>query len=217
MKRVLLLVVLSFILLPSIMAAADCSVKATNTVDFFKEIPDFNAKLADCNLAIPSPVNNLLKNDLVNVQVVRNNGSKDVFMIKVENKMVKSIELGSSNNPTYVATLAECALDNVLQAEDKAGALAYLYSKKHLTIGPHGAWRNIIFNVVMFFARGAVASNAKEIPTTCPKKPVGQLCNHGGECETGNCIGVVPGKVYMCSCDAFRYVAGDTEGKCPKN
>lgn len=37
------------------------------------------------------------------------------------------------------------------------------------------------------------------------KKP-GEVCQHGGECATGNCIGIGPdfGKVYQCSCDPFK-------------
>jgi hypothetical protein len=48
-------------------------------------------------------------------------------------------------------------------------------------------------------------------------KEVGAECKHGGECKTGNCIGVVPGQLYKCSCDAFRYVEADTNGKCQPN
>ncbi len=31
-------------------------------------------------------------------------------------------------------------------------------------------------------------------------RPAGTLCNHGGQCQSGMCLGVVPGQVYKCSC-----------------
>lgn len=33
-----------------------------------------------------------------------------------------------------------------------------------------------------------------------PTKDPGQLCQHGGECKSGMCLGVVPGREYRCSC-----------------
>lgn len=37
------------------------------------------------------------------------------------------------------------------------------------------------------------------------KKP-GELCANGGECNTGYCLGVIPGREYRCSCHMFNYV-----------
>lgn len=42
------------------------------------------------------------------------------------------------------------------------------------------------------------------------KKKVGEVCQHGGECETGNCIyvgGQGAERTYKCSCDPFKYDA----------
>ncbi|MFC2174810.1 hypothetical protein ACFLQ2_02975 [archaeon] len=44
-------------------------------------------------------------------------------------------------------------------------------------------------------------------PAQTTGKAVGETCNHGGECVTGNCIGIVPGQLYKCSCDPFKYDA----------
>ncbi len=51
------------------------------------------------------------------------------------------------------------------------------------------------------------------IQSSTPAQPVkkpGELCQHGGQCTTGNCIGIGPdfGKEYRCSCNAFRYETG---------
>jgi len=40
-------------------------------------------------------------------------------------------------------------------------------------------------------------------PRTTPapaKKNAGELCQHGGDCTSGMCLGVVPGREYRCSC-----------------
>ncbi len=41
------------------------------------------------------------------------------------------------------------------------------------------------------------SSKAASIAT---KKSAGQACQHGGECQSGMCLGVVPGQHYVCSC-----------------
>ncbi|GEM_PF-6369263 len=43
-------------------------------------------------------------------------------------------------------------------------------------------------------------------PAGPSKKSVGSLCQHGGECTTGNCVGdgMGPPWVYRCSCNPFR-------------
>jgi hypothetical protein len=42
------------------------------------------------------------------------------------------------------------------------------------------------------------------------KKNPGEVCQHGGECRTGNCVGVGQGPpwVYECSCDPFKFTTG---------
>ncbi|RJQ16890.1 hypothetical protein C4573_02410 [Candidatus Woesearchaeota archaeon] len=46
-------------------------------------------------------------------------------------------------------------------------------------------------------------------PQQPEKKLPGALCQHGGECTTGNCVGegMGPPWTYRCSCDPFKYVA----------
>jgi len=43
------------------------------------------------------------------------------------------------------------------------------------------------------------------------KKSAGEVCQHGGECKSGNCVGVGQGPpwTYQCSCDPFKFVAGN--------
>jgi hypothetical protein len=213
MKRVLLLILPLLMLV--LVSAQDCTIHSKNTAALLDEIPDLNARLQECDTTIPSPASMLFGDDIINVQVVRNDGSKSNFMITTEDNQLKSIETGYSEDPTFVATIAECALDNALASDNLGGALAYLYDNNHLTIAARGFWNRIVFGLSMMFAGGAIGDLAEEIDTSCTKKKVGEICQHGGECETGNCIGIVPGQVYKCSCDPFKYVAADTDGNCP--
>jgi len=191
-------------------SAQSCDMKASSTDDFFGKISEFNAKLVECPIVIPSPIDKLFGDDIVNVQIVRNDGSKDVFTIVTKGSRVISIEKGGSDDPTYVATLAECALDNVLKSNNRAGALAYLYDSGHLTIGASGIWRSIVFRVALLFAGGAIEDASETVDVTCPERAVGELCEHGGQCATGNCIYVTgegAGRIYKCSCDPFKFDA----------
>ena len=43
------------------------------------------------------------------------------------------------------------------------------------------------------------STTAKSVPRSA-KQNAGALCQHGGECKSGMCLGVIPGKVYRCSC-----------------
>lgn len=60
-------------------------------------------------------------------------------------------------------------------------------------------------------ARGTQAPPVGSCPApTAPepgKKEPGEVCQHGGECRTGNCVGTGQGPpwTYKCSCDPFRY------------
>lgn len=188
--------------------SAECEFNVKNTKELLEKVPEINSMLSECALEIPSPANRLFGNQIINVQIVRQDGSRDTILIKTNDNSLKSIELEFSENPDYVATIADCALDNALASNNPASAFAYLYNKRHLTIEPHGFFNIIKFKVAMFFAKGPIESMEKEISTGCSKKKVGAVCNHGGECETGNCIYVTgqgAERTYKCSCDPFEY------------
>jgi len=64
----------------------------------------------------------------------------------------------------------------------------------------------------LFFGRAA-----EPVSLSCEnyKKP-GELCSHGGECTTGNCVAVAPGsRTSRCSCDPMHYVPPQSNGECP--
>jgi uncharacterized Fe-S cluster protein YjdI len=48
-------------------------------------------------------------------------------------------------------------------------------------------------------------------------KGVGEVCAHGGECVTGNCVGAGMGPpwTYLCSCDPFKYATSGPQCASP--
>jgi hypothetical protein len=59
---------------------------------------------------------------------------------------------------------------------------------------------------------GGVKSGNCPAPTptqTQGKGAAGALCVHGGDCQSGWCLGVIPGRLYECSCiDPVTQVTG---------
>ena len=60
------------------------------------------------------------------------------------------------------------------------------------------------------FCPGGVSGNLGPGNPAQGKKEPGEICAHGGECRTGNCVGVGMGPpwIYQCSCDPFRFTTG---------
>ena len=56
------------------------------------------------------------------------------------------------------------------------------------------------------FCDGPYTGNTGPGPAPPGTKKPGEICQHGGECTTGNCVGEGPpyGQVYKCSCNPFR-------------
>jgi len=280
MKKVWLLIVI-FLALVGISAAEDCNTQPKSTGEFLSQISDMNAKLDTCNSSALNSFAVLLRTETMNFQIFMQDSSKENFVIVTNSGKVTEVKEGFSEKPTYVIGMGECEFDTLLRSSDKAGVFRYLYDQKKLIVTPVGFWNKIKFQIIMIVAKVTIksasdveiacstetgeASSKKKVGETCdnggqcetgncvgvgqgppwtykcscnafrfegyasdgkcavnPSQPeqgtnkkVGETCNHGGECQTGNCIGVIPGQLYKCSCDAFKYVESDTSGKCP--
>jgi hypothetical protein len=263
--------ILSFVV--SLAAADDCpSLDATNTAEFIDEM---NSR-PDCEVQLPSPLHKFFADEEVNFVIVRKDGDTKDYLITVENGQITAISDGFSESPTYVVTIEECVLDTLLRNDFDIGTVSYLFNQGNIIIGAYGFWNRIKwFGTKMIVGRllvskevetevlcdglpgvvGAICNHGGECETgnciyisgegpdriyrcscdpykydpyvdsngNCPNVPVypeddsgkaGALCQHGGQCESGNCIGIVPGQVYKCSCDPYRFVGGDTNGDC---
>jgi len=212
MKKGLILITLCFILAISLISAQDenCfeSITATKTDAFINQLTNIN--LDNCNSEVPSPINRVFSNEVINLVIIRQDGTRQDLTLIIEDGQVTSIEQGSSDNPSFVITIEECSLETILRNKN-AGTAAYLYSSGHITVGPHGFWNIIRWNFGKLILNPAMRRMTVETEIECTdggKKAVGEVCNHGGECETGNCIyvgGEGADRTYKCSCDPFKY------------
>jgi hypothetical protein len=195
-------------------AQDDCTITAKSTAEFMSAIPGINTMLSTCDGTLPWPLNWLFGSETINIQVVMQDGTKSVFAVVTAGGKATSVAAGGSDKPTFVITLGQCEFDTILRSDDKMGVMSFLYTGKKIIVGPVGWWKNLVFNGVMLFAGGPLKKAAVETPVACStpggtaqgKLPVGAVCNNGGECESGNCLGVIPGQLYKCSCDPFKYV-----------
>ena len=225
MKRKFILLFFSILLLIcSQVYAASClnEIKSKNTKDFLNEIPSLNSKLdgvqCENNVAF-------LKDDVINVQIVMQDGSKEAFALTTANGKLTKIENGGSNKPSYVMTTGGCEFDTFLRSDNKAGAFSYIYAQKKVQFAAVGFWNK--FKFVFVKPIMGVILNRIQTPVNIAcsdtsgaaqeKGEVGDICKHGGECKTGNCIydrGEGPDRIYRCSCDPFKLVI---EPGCPDN
>ena len=119
-------------------------------------------------------------------------------------------------SPTMAVYLDQATLTKIWQADDSASEFKKAWGKeikyKGLTFGTK--FKTFFMGIGMRFAG---FFKPKQAPAAPSLKSVGEVCEHGGECETGNCVGVGQGPpwTYKCSCDPFRFVAAGTDGECP--
>lgn len=206
--------------------AIGCEISAKSTVGYLKSLPDFNSKLPDCGIKVPKPADALFSTETINFKIFMSDGSEKGILVAINDGLVAEIKEGSSSSPTYVISLGECEFDTLLSSDNKMGTAKYFLDKKKLAVAPIGFWKRFkYFFALMGMKMAITAPPTVEVSCSVPageatsKRNVGEECNNGKECMTGNCIGVGRGPpwVYKCSCDAFMYVATDGNGKCPQD
>ncbi len=202
------------------------SVLAKRTDDFLAEIPAINTTLdgTTCDNSVP-----YFKNEIVTFQIFMQDGSREDFTVTIQNGRVTGIERGGADKPTLIMGTGECEFDTFLRSQDKIGVFAFLYLQKKIQL--HGV--GVMQKVMLIFVKPLMSLNFKNLQTpvdiacsspggeALAKKKAGEVCIHGGECESGNCLGVVDANghliypiVRQCSCDPFRMVV-PADGICP--
>jgi hypothetical protein len=202
----------------SLVSADACpSIDATTTQNFIDEI----MSREDCEVQLPSPLHRFFSDEEINLVIARKDGSTTNLLITIVDGQITSLGGGYSENPTYVITVEECSLDTLLRNNFDMGTVAYMFNNGKINIGAHGFWNSIKWFGTKLVVGQLLKSQEVETEILCDgqRGPVGAVCNHGGECETGNCIyigGEGPDRTYKCSCDPFRYDPYvDSEGNCP--
>lgn len=197
---------LMFILAVYSAAACDFSPNSKNTADFLNEVSDLNSKLSGC----PVPLNGAAKaafgsSQKVQLTINRNDGTTSYVLFSISGGNLAAVSLGSGS-PGYEIFMDECTFDTVLK--NGFGAFSYLYLQGKIKVVPKGFWNKLKFNVAKAFATGILKKSAVEVKSECQKEN-GAVCQHGGECSSGNCVGDGQGPpwTYRCSCDPSKYMA----------
>jgi hypothetical protein len=125
--------------------AANClnEIQSKKTSDFMNEIPAFNSKLTTCDSKV-----SFFKNEIISVQVLMQDGTKQAFTLTLQNKKLAKIENGGADKPTYIMRIGECEFDTFLRSNDKGGAFAYLYLQKKVQLSASGFFKKIKLAVV---------------------------------------------------------------------
>lgn len=105
--------------------------------------------------------------------------------------------------PTALAMTTRQAIEGILNSPDRVKATAQSIRSGRILIMYKSAAQGVktkmlIGSVKLGFVPGQAPSGGKA---------VGEICAHGGECTTGNCVGVGMGPpwTYKCSCDPFKF------------
>lgn len=225
-KRLLIGLFVLLLLAWSVSAQQDCldAITAKDTRSFLNEIPSLNAQLGTCANEVPSPADRFLKDEIVSVKIFMQDGSTEPFTVTTQAGKITDIEAVGASKPTFIVGLGECEFDTILRTSNKLGAIAYMYQQNKITLSAVGFFNRLKFGVVKLFINPVFKRIAEETTTACStaggdaaeKKEVGAVCQHGGECKTGNCIydtGEGPNRIYRCSCDPFKLV---TTPGCPQ-
>ncbi len=138
--------------------------------------------------------------------IIQDAGRVEYYWMTTQNGHVTATGRGRRTTPavTAQAMTTRQTIDGILRSSNAAAAtLAAIQRGAILIQYSNGAagWR---LRAAMGAARVGLLGQVQQVSTG---KDAGALCQHGGECTSGNCVGDGQGPpwTYRCSCDAFRY------------
>ena len=209
MKWIILPAIALALIIALPLASADCDFQITSKTakDLLNEVESLNAQLATCPFPLPSPLSLVFSNDLIQVRVTMQDGSIENILYEIKNGKLSSIQRKSIGNPDFIATTGECEADAILLSDDKLGSGAYAYNQNRITLNAVGFLNQFLFLLIKPVAKIGAKKIAKTTDLSCIKQENGALCDHGGQCLSGNCVGTGQGPpwTYRCSCDPFKY------------
>jgi hypothetical protein len=191
----------------SVLAACSLDIKSKNTAAFLNEISTIDAALKNCPVPMPSSVTSLLgNNQILKITIARTDGTTSEAFFTISGG---ALSAASTTGTTFGFNLwiDECALDAVLSSDNKFGAFAYIYTQGKAKLQAKGFWNSIVLSISKPFFNSAMKKAAVQTDMSCLKAD-GALCDHGGQCKSGNCVGEGQGPpwTYRCSCDPMKYM-----------
>jgi hypothetical protein len=199
-----LLIILA--LAASAFAACEFTPAAKNTAAFLAEVPALNMQLSTCPVPLSGGAKALFgSNNNVQLTITRTDGTTSAVLFTISGAQLTAVSSGAGTHG-YEVLITECELDTILASDTKAGATAYLYSQGKAKVIAKGFWNRLKLGTAKVFGSGAIKKSATAVTVSCLKEN-GAICQHGGECTSGNCVGEGQGPswTYRCSCDPMTY------------
>jgi hypothetical protein len=133
------------VLMSAQVMAASClnEIQSKKTSDFMNEIPALSSKLTTCDSKTP-----FFKNEIISVQILMQDGTKQAFALTLQDKKLVKIENGAVDKPTYTMSIGECEFDTFLRSYDKGGVFAYLYLQKKVQLSATGFFKKMKLAVI---------------------------------------------------------------------
>jgi len=105
---------------------------------------------------------------------------------------------------TAMAMTSRQTIESILSSSDPARATVGAIRRGAIRIRYSSAAAGWRLRAAIGAANLGLFGQAQQ---TTQGRPAGAVCQHGGECESSNCVGVGMGPpwTYRCSCDPFRY------------
>ena len=207
MNKILIIFFVAALASFSVHAACTLDIQSKNTASFLNEIPQLNITLQGCPAPIDSSAKLVLgSNEIVKLSIIRSDASTaDVFFIVSKGNLVSITT--STSKYGFNVVVDECNFDAILSSNSRYGAFAHAYTQGKAKIVAKGAWNSVLLLLAKPFLNPAMKKAAIPYTVDCLKNN-GAVCNHGGECRSGNCVGVGQGPpwTYQCSCDPTKYM-----------
>jgi hypothetical protein len=200
--RAILLLLMAALMIPAAFAAS-CTLNtgASTLQEFMADIPNINAGLASCPVDLPPVVRTLYANADFTVNV-----GSSFFVATAAGGKITSISKGIQVTK-YTVTISEADFNTMFN--NAIPAFTWLYANKRIKIKANNFWSGVRLGFTRPFLSMATWFQPK--PT---KGGPGDICQHGGECESTFCLGIPNndlsgqsqgGRVYKCSCEQSRF------------
>ncbi|MFA4887021.1 MAG: hypothetical protein WC595_02305 [Candidatus Nanoarchaeia archaeon] len=135
----------ALLLLILILGSVSVFAHAEGTADIEAELSVLEGKRLD------APLKSLLKNEVVEAQLIHEDGSLSYYTIKVENSVVVAAEAGRAERPTIQAFVKEKVISEVKVAQDKKVYLKAAMKNKDIEIKGVG-WKGFKLGIIKMFA-----------------------------------------------------------------
>lgn len=188
-------------MIPAAFAACTLNTGANDLQAFLTDIPNINAGLASCPVDLPPVVRNLYANADFTVVV----GSSS-FVGTVAGGKIISLST-TAKQTKYTVTISEADFNTLFN--NAVPAFTWLYANKRITIKANTFWSGVRLGFTRPFL--SMANWFQPKPT---QGQPGDICQHGGECDSGYCLGIPNndlsgqaqgGRTYKCSCEQNRF------------